>query len=111
MNRLISDRAKSEISNKVKEILRALAIDEWQSEPHHQHQNYAERRYGTVKANANTILNRTGAPASCWLLCVAYVCFVVNHLDTESLEWKTPVQMLTGETSDISILLSLNFWE
>ena len=111
MDKLISDRAKSEISNKVKEILRALVIDEWQSEPHHQHQNYAERRYATVKSKANIILNRTGAPASCWFLCVCYVCFLTNHLATESLGWKTPLQVLTGETSDISILLHFKFWE
>jgi hypothetical protein len=37
--RLISDRAQSEISNKVKDILRALIIGAWQSKPHQQHQN------------------------------------------------------------------------
>jgi len=40
--KLISDRAQVEISNQVKEILRAYCIADWQSEPHHQHQNYAE---------------------------------------------------------------------
>ena len=111
MNRLISDRAQSEISNKAKDLLRALFIDEWQSEPHHQHQNYAERRYGTIKSRTNLILNRTGAPASCWLLCLYYVCFLTNHLSTESLNWLTPLQVLTGETTDISILLQLVFYE
>ena len=39
--KLISDRAQVEISNQVKEILRAYCIDDWQSEPHYQHQNFA----------------------------------------------------------------------
>ena len=34
INNLISDRAQVEISNKVKDLLRALLIDDWQSEPH-----------------------------------------------------------------------------
>ena len=111
MSKLISDRAQSEISNKAKDLLRALFIDEWQSEPHHQHQNYAERRYNTIKSKTNIILNRTGAPASCWLLCLLYICFILNHTATESLNWKTPMQVLTGETSDISIIMQFVFYE
>jgi hypothetical protein len=42
--KLISDRAQVEISNKVKDILRALCISDWQSEPHQRHQNPAEHR-------------------------------------------------------------------
>jgi len=42
MDKLISDRAQVETSKKVQDILRALIIDDWQSEPHHQHQNFAK---------------------------------------------------------------------
>jgi len=41
--KLISDHARVKISNQVKEILCAYCIADWQSEPHHQHQNYAEQ--------------------------------------------------------------------
>jgi len=68
MSKLISDRAEVEISQKAHDILRAYAIDDWQSEPYHQHQNFAERRWGVIKAYTNNTLNRTGAPASTWLL-------------------------------------------
>ena len=111
MDKIVSDRAKVEISIKAQTLLRALAIDDWQSEPHHQHQNFAERRYASIKTKSNTVLNRSGAPASCWFLCLSYVCFILNHMATESIEWKTPMQMLTGETSDISIILQFQFWE
>ena len=37
--KLISDRAQVEIGKKVKDILRILCIDDWQSEPHKQFQN------------------------------------------------------------------------
>ena len=43
MDKLLSDGAKAEISNRVKDILRYYSIDDWQSEPHNQHQNKAER--------------------------------------------------------------------
>ena len=56
MDKLLSDRAKVEISNKVKDILRHYVIGDWQSEPYHEHQNPAERRYQTLKQYTNVIL-------------------------------------------------------
>ena len=43
MNKLISDRAQAEVSSAVKDYMRWLMIDDWQSEPHQQNQNFAER--------------------------------------------------------------------
>ena len=42
MDKLISDSAKTEISHKVKNILRAYNINDWQSEPYYQNQTPAE---------------------------------------------------------------------
>ncbi|EEC42564.1 predicted protein [Phaeodactylum tricornutum CCAP 1055/1] len=111
MDKLISDRAKAEISKKVSDITRAYHIDQWQSKPNHQHQNYAERRIATVEANANNFLNKTGAPNSTWLLCVSYICYLFNHLAHESLHDRTPLEILNGSTPDISVLLQFHFWE
>ena len=49
MDKLISDLANNEISHKVKDILRAYNINDWQSEPYHQNQNPAEWQYRTIK--------------------------------------------------------------
>ena len=43
MDKLVSDRAQTELSKKVLDILRNYIIDDWQSEPYHEHQNPAER--------------------------------------------------------------------
>jgi hypothetical protein len=77
--KLISDSARVETSKEVCGILCTYGISSWQSEPHQQHQNPAEWRYQTVKQLCNTILDRTGAPAYCWLLCLMYVCFALNN--------------------------------
>ena len=45
ISKLISNSALAEISNKVKEKLRALFIDDWLSEAYHQYQNKAEHRH------------------------------------------------------------------
>jgi hypothetical protein len=47
--KLISDRGQAIVSHKVADIVRSFYIDNWQSEPHQQHQNPAERRYQTIK--------------------------------------------------------------
>ena len=45
MDKLISDSAKNKNFHKVKDILRAYNINDWQSEPYHQNQNPAEWQY------------------------------------------------------------------
>jgi hypothetical protein len=108
--KLISDRAQVEISKKVLDILRTLCISDWQSEPYQQQQNPAERRYQTVKMTANRILDRSGAPAHTWLLCLQYTCYLLNHTYSMSIKM-VPLQALLGNTIDISPLLRFHFWE
>jgi len=109
-SKLISDHAQVEISENVQDILRTLFIGSWQSEPHQQHQNPAEWHFQTVKTTANTILDCTGAPASTWLLCLLYVCFLLNHTYCASINC-VPLQCATGSTVHISPLLCFHFWE
>ena len=111
MDKLISDSAQVEISNRVKDILRALIIDAWQSEPHYQHQNFAENRWKHLQRNLNWVMNWRNVPAKFWLLCLIWVADVMNHTSEKSLGWKPPLQVLTGQTIDISILLCFMFWD
>ena len=54
MDTLISDGGKYEISKRVTDLLRSLFIQDYQSEPYHQHQNKAENRFGLAKRYTNT---------------------------------------------------------
>ena len=110
-NALFSDNAKVEVSKTVKTILRMYATDDLQSEPHHQHQNPAERRIQDVKKVSNTIMDRTGTPPQYWLLCLLYTIFLLNRLSTESLAWSTPYECAFGQKPDISALLAFRWWE
>ena len=108
---LQSDRARAEVSARVKDILRTYNIRDWQSEPYNKNQNYAERSWQDLKRKTNTLLNYSGAPRKCWLLALKYVCWVLNHVATEKLGWKTPFEWLHGWTPDISVLLQFIFYE
>ena len=111
MDKLLSDSTKTEISSKVMDILRAYHISNWHSEPYHQNQNPAEWRYRTIKSWTNTVMNRSGAPANCWLLCLIYVCYLLNHIACSALDGKIPLLALTGITPDISIILLITFYQ
>ena len=110
MTILGSDRANIEISKRVKEFLRSMLIKSWQSEPHKQNQNFVEREYQDVKKNVNTLMDRTGSPASTWLLCLIWVCFVMNHTYNKSIDG-IPMERLTGISQDISPMLCFEWWE
>ena len=110
MDTLISDGGKYEISKQVTDLLRSLFIQDYQSEPYHQHQNKAENCFGLSKHYTNTVMNTSGCPACCWLLCLQYICVVLNHLASPTLQGICPVQALEGTTPDISFMLHFSFY-
>ena len=109
--RLLSDSAKVETSARVKDYLRYLIIGVWNSEPHQQQQNFPERQYQRVKGLVNLLLDRCGSLAYTWLLCMMYVCFILNRTATKSINYMVPLTVLTGSTVDISPLLRFTWWE
>ena len=111
MDTLISDGGNYEISKRVTDLLRSLFIQDYQSEPYHQHQNKAENRFGLAKRYTNTVMNTSGCPACCWLLCLQYICVVLNHLASPTLQGICPVQALEGTTPDVSFMLHFSFYE
>ena len=64
-----------------------------------------------IKAQVNSVLKRTGAPPSTWFLALQYVCYILNRVAAPSLNWRTPLEVLNGETPDISPILQYWFWE
>ena len=55
------------------------------------------------------IVKRSGAPANCWLLCMIYVCYILNHILCGVLNGSIPLLVLYGITPDISIMLLYTF--
>ena len=56
-------------------------------------------------------MNRSGAPANCWLFCLICVCYLLNHIACNALDGKIPLLALTGITPDISIILLFTFYQ
>ena len=108
---LFSDNAKNQTSNAVKSMERMYCIKDAQNEPHHQHQNFAERRIQDVKRLTNSIMDRTGTPSALWLLCTLYVIYLLNHVSHEKLGGLTPITKAFGQETDISGLLTYHWYQ
>ena len=54
-------------------------------------------------------MSRSGAPANCWLLCLIYLCYLLDHIACSALDRKIPLFALTFITPDISIILVFTF--
>ena len=111
MDTLISDGGKYEISQRVTDLLHSLFIQDYQSEPYHQDQNMAGNCFGPAMHYTNTVMNTSGCPACCWLLCLQYICVVLHHLASPTLQGICPVPALQGTTPDISFMLHSSFYE
>ena len=111
MDTLTSDGGKYEISKGVTDLLHSLFIQDYQSEPYHQDQNKTENCFGPAKHYTNTVMNTSSCPACCWLLCLQYICVVLHHLASPTLQGICPVPALQGTTPDISFMLHSSFYE
>ena len=56
-------------------------------------------------------MNTSGCPAFCWLLCLQYICVVLNHLASPTLQGICPIQDLQGTTPDVSFMLHFSFYD
>ena len=111
MDTLISDGGKYDISKGVTDFLHSLFIQDYQSESYHQDQNMTENCFGPAKRYTNTVMNTSGCLACCWLLCLQYICVVLHHLASPTLQGICLVQALQGTTPDISFMLHSSFYE
>ena len=108
---LISDGGKYDISKGVTDLLHFLFIQDYQSESYHQDQNKTENFFGPAKHYTNTVMNTSGCLACCWLLWLQYICVVLHHLASPTLQGICLVQALQGTTPDISFMLHTSFYE
>jgi hypothetical protein len=108
---IFSDNAKENYSNAMMDILRMYCIGRHhKSEPLQQNQNPAERCIQDIKRTTNNVMDRTGTPASLWLLCTLFVIGLFNVLYNPTLGM-SPNMSATGQKDDISAYLQFRWWE
>ena len=56
-------------------------------------------------------MNRSDAPANCWLLCMIYVCYILNHIACGALNGSIPLLVSSGIIPDITIMLLYTLYQ
>jgi hypothetical protein len=105
------DNARSEMSQRVKDIHRDLIIaDQW-TEPYSSWQKPAELNgIKYLKSHTQILLDRTGSPDNLWFLAQDYLSHVHNLSENHQLNWKITEQV-SGGTPDISHILMFYWFE
>ena len=109
-NTLLTDNAQTQVGEKWRKTSRQYATKQIATAPHNQNQNCAERKIQDLKKRTRMILQRVSAPVVFWCYCLHYVVDCFNHVSHSTLEWRTPVEKMHGNTPDIS-MFRFRFWE
>ena len=106
-----SDNAQMERSKAWRDILRKYNISSSTTEPHQPWQNPAKRRIQECKKGTNQLLDCTGAPSTLWFYALLFWVGIMNIMSKEKHGGKTPFEVTTGHTPDISNFIHHKFYD
>ena len=107
------DNAKEEVAGQFAEKLRRVGTALRPIEPYTYNQNKMEANIRELKRMFRRAMRRSGAPLILWDHCFELMAELRSHtaMDKFELEGKTPVEVLTGDTPDISHLVEFGWYD
>jgi hypothetical protein len=97
------DAAKEESIGEWLSVCRMYCIPQRTSEPTYQNQNRVERRIQDIKRRTTILMSIHNTPSRYWVYAVKYSVELINHTAVRKLGWRTPYEVLMGDTPDISV--------
>ena len=98
-----SDRGGEFTSKEFDEFLLEKGIERQLSAPYEHEQNgRAERWQRTIEEKANSMLQTSGLTTGFWIFAYQYAVYLYNRTPTKVQGWKTPYEIITGVTPDLS---------
>ncbi len=108
-----TDDAKELTAGKWSDICRTHGIKQTQTEPYSPFQNRAEVNIRELKKRTRRLMHQTRTPKRLWDFCAKYVaelrCLTAQPL--YSLHGRTPFELVTGNTPDITEYISFNWYQ
>jgi hypothetical protein len=103
-NHIHSDNAKAFEHGKWKQLMTDFQIKHTTTEPYSPWQNRAEGAIRELKKQALRLMQKAGTPQCLWDYCVTYIAEIkaLTATDLYVLHGRTPYEMLTGNTPDVS---------
>ena len=99
---LKSDNAATETGFEWNNWCRKYCIKSTTTEPHSPRQNASERGIGDLGRMVKRVMKKFDAPLSRHGWCQLHCVRIRNHLASRKMSWRTPYELLTGDTPDIS---------
>ncbi|MGH3054467.1 MAG: hypothetical protein ACRDL7_05760, partial [Gaiellaceae bacterium] len=110
---LHTDNAKEETLGRWRDIRLNCQIKQTETEPYSPWQNRAERTIREIKKTVIRLMTRTRMPKSLWDFCMSYVCDTrcLTAHGIYSLHDRTPYELVTGDTPDISEFVEFDWYQ
>lgn len=109
-NLLLTDNAQTQVGQKWTKTSRDNVTKQIATVPHNQQQNQAERKIRDAKTRVLLALRKANAPVTFWCYCLQWIVDCLNHTAHKQLDWRTPKELLDGDTPDIS-MFRFSFFE
>ena len=94
---------------------RKIANDAWArsstTKPYTPKQNKCEHEFGAARIHAQVTMETTKYPEQLWDYVLEYVCYVRNRTAQQALDYKTPHEIMLGDTPDILELFDFEFYQ
>ena len=107
---LKTDNAQSETGKTWTETCRTQCINTLTTEPHNPQQNPVENEIGSLGTMVTRNMRQFNVPLGKHDWCQKWCCDVHNHVANRTLNWRTPMEISTGFTPDISVF-RFHIWE
>ena len=108
---LITDGAKEETLGQWDEVRKKFLLTQRITEPHSPWQNKAESEIGAIKAHRRRLMDRKRVLEELWDYGLEYTADLRRFIARPELDYRTPYEVLTGDTPDISDYLNFEFYQ
>jgi hypothetical protein len=108
---LHTDGAKEEQLGKWNEVRKKFLLTQTSTEPHTPQQNRTELEIRDTKDHYRRIMDRKRVPEALWDFGITYTTDVRQVISRPNLDYRSAIEVLTGNTPDISNFLDFEFYQ
>lgn len=107
---LVTDNAPEETAGKWEKVAKQYLLSQQTTEPHSGWQNRAELEIRELKKHFRRIMHRSRCPEAFWCYGLDYTKDIRKLTARPSLDWRTPMETISGETPDCTEYLEFDFF-
>lgn len=107
---LITDNAPEETLGEWNKVAKQYLLSQRTTKPDSGWQNRAEVEIRELKKHFRQIMHKSRCPEAFWCYGLEYTTEIRKLMARPNFDWRTPTEILTGETPDCSEYLEFDFF-